>query len=29
MAYLIFLKDRNNIEGTLYAIAETQNDLDN
>jgi hypothetical protein len=29
MAYLIFLKDRNNIEGTIYAIAETQNDLDN
>jgi hypothetical protein len=29
MAYLIFLKDKNNVEGTIYAIAETQNDLDN
>jgi len=29
MAYLIFLKDKNNIEGTIYRIAETQNDLDN
>ena len=29
MSYLIFLKDKNNIEGSLYAIAETQNDLDN
>ena len=29
MAYLIFLKDTNNIEGAVYRIAETQNDLDN
>jgi len=29
MSYFIFLKDRNNVEGTIYKIAENQFDLDN
>jgi hypothetical protein len=29
MSYFIFLKDLNNIEGSIYRIAENQNDLDN
>lgn len=29
MAYLIFNKGLDNVEGTLYNIAETQSDLDN
>jgi outer membrane protein assembly factor BamD (BamD/ComL family) len=29
MSYFIFLKNLDNIEGTLYRIAENQNDLNN
>ena len=29
MSYFIFLKDLNNIEGTLYKIAENESDLNN
>jgi hypothetical protein len=29
MSYFIFLKDSDNVEGTLYRIAENQSDLNN
>jgi len=29
MSYFIFLKDLDNVEGSLYRIAENQSDLDN
>jgi hypothetical protein len=29
MSYFIFLKDLDNVEGTLYRIAENQSDLNN
>ena len=29
MAFFIFLKDKDNVKGTLYKIAENQSDLDN
>jgi hypothetical protein len=29
MSYFIFVKDLNNVEGTIYRIAENQDDLNN